>query len=228
MPTVEPQARSGLPFSTMSTSASTMEFLLDQLRQAGPVTCRKMFGEYCLYFDGRPVGLVCDDQLYLKPTAEGRALLSESREGPPFPGARPHLLLDADAWEDAQALCHLVRATAMALPVRPAPKAKTTRLAKTATKARTPADLPNLGPKSMEMLAAAGIRTIAQLRKLGAVAAYTKVKQHLGNASLNLLWALEGALTDTPWQVVARDHRTSLLLALEQAQQTAKPPKTRR
>jgi DNA transformation protein len=33
--------------------------------------------------------------------------------------------------------------------------------------------------------------------------------------SLNLLWALEGALTGRPWQVVAKEHRLSLLLALE-------------
>jgi DNA transformation protein len=35
------------------------------------------------------------------------------------------------------------------------------------------------------------------------------------NASLNLLWAMEGALTGLPWQVVAREHRLSLLLALK-------------
>lgn len=212
----------------MSTSASTMDFLMDQLQGAGPVSCRRMFGEYCLYYDGSPVGLVCDNQLYLKPTSEGRALLSEPREGHPFPGAKPHLLLDADAWEDAQTLCHLVRITAMSLPLRAPPKARTARVPKPVAQDATPADLPNLGPKSMAMLASAGIKTIAQLRKLGAVGAYVRVKQHSGNASLNLLWALEGALTDTPWQVVAREHRTSLLLALEQAQQVAAKSKVRR
>lgn len=66
------------------------------------------------------------------------------------------------------------------------------------------------------MLAAAGIDSVAQLRRLGAVAAYAKVKASGAGASLNLLWALEGALTSLPWQQVAREHRTSLLLALEQ------------
>ena len=112
----------------MSTQQSTMDYLLDQLRQAGPVSCRKMFGEYCLYYDGTPVGLVCNSQLFLKPTAQGRALLAEVRESSPFPGARPHLQIDADAWEDAQALCLLVRTTALALPVRQPPKKRATRL----------------------------------------------------------------------------------------------------
>ena len=73
------------------------------------------------------------------------------------------------------------------------------------------------------MLDAANIKTVAQLRKLGAVAAYAKVKQKDGRASLNLLWALEGALTGLPWQIVAREHRTSLLLALEQQQTLLSP-----
>ena len=119
----------------MPTRSATMDYLLDQLRRAGPVSARKMFGEYCLYYDGTPVGLVCDDLLFLKPTAQGRALISEVREGAPYPGARPHLRLDADAWDDALALCLLVRTTALALPPRPAPKPKAV---KAKTKPRTP------------------------------------------------------------------------------------------
>jgi DNA transformation protein len=65
------------------------------------------------------------------------------------------------------------------------------------------------------MLAGAGINTVLHLRRLGAVRAYAKVKGTGSNASLNLLWALEGALTGLPWQVVAKEHRLSLLLALE-------------
>lgn len=82
-------------------------------------------------------------------------------------------------------------------------------------------EIPNLGPKSQQMLALAGITTLAQLRKLGSVAAYARAKQAGGNVSLNLLWALEGALTGLPWQTVAREHRTSLLLALEEHQRGA-------
>jgi DNA transformation protein len=82
--------------------------------------------------------------------------------------------------------------------------------------ARTIAELQDLGPKSQAMLAAAGIVTVEQLQRLGSVRAYPKVKATgANNASLNLLWALEGALTGLPWQVVAREHKLSLLLALE-------------
>lgn len=78
------------------------------------------------------------------------------------------------------------------------------------------AALPNLGPKSRDMLAAAGIENLDDLRRLGAVAAYAQVRRADSRASLNLLWALEGALSGLHWRVVAREHRASLLLALEQ------------
>lgn len=79
----------------------------------------------------------------------------------------------------------------------------------------TPSDLPGLGPKSLAMLAAAGIHGRADVERLGAVRAYLKVKAAGQNASLNLLWAMEGALTGQDWRVVAREERTHLLLELD-------------
>ena len=80
------------------------------------------------------------------------------------------------------------------------------------------ADLPNFGPKSQQMLAQAGIHTIEQLRELGAVRAYLQVKRSWKGASLNLLWAMEGALTGRHWQDVAKHDRLRLLLELEDAE----------
>ena len=77
------------------------------------------------------------------------------------------------------------------------------------------AELHGLGPKSAAMLASVGITSVGQLKRLGSVRAYAMVKATEARASLNLLWALEGALTGLPWQVVAKEHRLSLLLALE-------------
>lgn len=107
----------------MATDQSTVDFLLDQLAALEGVSTRRMFGEFCLYMDGKPVGLVCDDQLYLKPTAAGRARLALPVEDRPYPGARLHLLIVPDQWEDSAWLCDLVAATARELPV-PKPKAK--------------------------------------------------------------------------------------------------------
>ena len=75
--------------------------------------------------------------------------------------------------------------------------------------------LDNLGPKSAGYLRSAGIRTREDLERLGSIAAYANVKRVEPKASLNLLWAIEGALTGLHWREVAKKHRTSLLLALE-------------
>ena len=65
----------------MSTTQSIIDFLLDQLADCGAVTARKMFGEYCLYYDGRPVGLVCDNQLFLEEHSTGARVAPEGRSG---------------------------------------------------------------------------------------------------------------------------------------------------
>lgn len=83
--------------------------------------------------------------------------------------------------------------------------------------------LRNLGPKSAEMLRRAGIRTAAQLRAIGAARAFVAVKRCGANPSLNLLWALEGALSDRPWQEVARSERLSLLLQVESEEKGRAP-----
>lgn len=70
------------------------------------------------------------------------------------------------------------------------------------------AQLRNLGPKSALMLAEAGIRTIAELRALGAVKAYRRVKD---KASLNLLWAIAAGLADRDWRDLDEDEKASLL-----------------
>lgn len=57
----------------------------------------------------------------------------------------------------------------------------------------------NIGPKSSEWLRAVGINTLKDLKKAGAVEVYQMVKDKGFNVSLNLLWALEGAIQARPW-----------------------------
>lgn len=107
----------------MATSQSTIDYLLDQLSDVRDVSARKMFGEYCLYLAGKPFGLVCDEQMYLKPTNAARAMIADVTEGSPYPNAKPHILVTADLWEDGDWLARLVQATANELPM-PKPKLK--------------------------------------------------------------------------------------------------------
>ena len=104
----------------MATDQRTVDFLAEQLSTLG-VSARKMFGEYALYCHGKTVALVCDDQLFVKPTAPGRAFIGDVVEAPPYPGAKPSLLIDPDLWDDGDWLCQLIQITADALPM-PKPK----------------------------------------------------------------------------------------------------------
>jgi TfoX/Sxy family transcriptional regulator of competence genes len=105
----------------MASDLSFVEYVRDQMQGAGAVTFRKMFGEYALYIDEKVVALVCDNQLFVKPTAAGRALLGTVTEALPYPGAKPQLLI-AEELEDQQLIVELMRATAGELPA-PKPKA---------------------------------------------------------------------------------------------------------
>ncbi len=101
----------------MSSQQSTVDFILDQISEAGNVSARKMFGEYGLYCDGKMVALVCDDQLFVKPTIGGRSLLKTITEASPYPGAKPCFLISADLLEDREALTELIKVTAKELPL---------------------------------------------------------------------------------------------------------------
>ncbi len=73
----------------------------------------------------------------------------------------------------------------------------------------------NLGKTSSKMLLSAGIKSEEQLRAMGSVAAFVAVKNAGCSSSLNLLWAIEGALTNQDWKHVSRDDRASLLFQLD-------------
>ena len=96
----------------MASAQRTADYILEQIVGAGQVSVRKMFGEYAVYCDGKVVALICKDQLYVKPTGAGRALLGEPVEGRPYPKAKPHFLIEGERWDDAEAMSALIRATA--------------------------------------------------------------------------------------------------------------------
>ena len=73
------------------------------------MTARKMFGDHCIYCDGIPFGLVCDNDLYIKPTEAGGAILRHEDLRPPYLGAKPHFYIeDVD---DHDYLAALTKAT---------------------------------------------------------------------------------------------------------------------
>ena len=103
----------------MASRKSTVDFIVEQAAAAGMASARKMFGEYGIFCDGNMVALVCDDQLFVKPTAAGRVFVGEPIERPPYQGAKPCFIVTGDKWGDGGWLAELVRMSAAGLPMPP-------------------------------------------------------------------------------------------------------------
>lgn len=71
-------------------------------------------------------------------------------------------------------------------------------------------NLMNLGATSAAWLRAAGIATIADLQRVGAVAAFQIVRQQRGDTSLNLLWALAAGLKGFDWRELSEGEKARL------------------
>jgi hypothetical protein len=78
----------------MATQKETVDFILTKLRDPKRFSARAMFGEFALYCDGKVVALICNDLLHVKilPASEELGPLCE--QGPPYPGAKPHYIVE--------------------------------------------------------------------------------------------------------------------------------------
>lgn len=106
----------------MASDLSLVEFIVEQMGGAGEITYIRMFGEFGVYCDGKIIGLICDNKLFVKQTEAGRSFIGDIVEAPPYPGAKPSLLIE-EKIEDGKWLSQLIKLTAAELP-EPKPKRK--------------------------------------------------------------------------------------------------------
>ena len=111
----------------MASDLSFVEYVVDQLDDDCAVTYKKMFGEFGLYCEGKMFGMICDDRLFFKPTDGGRVFIGDVVEAPPYPGAKPSLLIEEQI-DDGKWLSELVRITTRELPAAKPKKRKTSGL----------------------------------------------------------------------------------------------------
>lgn len=103
----------------MATTKDFADYIMEQLAGAGEVTCKKMFGEYGVFLNGKMVALIADNQLFIKPTEAGRKFIEEPEEAPPYTGAKNYFLIDD--LDDPEWLSELVKITEKEVPM-PKPK----------------------------------------------------------------------------------------------------------
>ncbi|HXI00687.1 MAG TPA: TfoX/Sxy family protein [Sphingobacteriaceae bacterium] len=88
---------------------------MEQIKHAGEITAKKMFGEYGIYADGKLFGLICDNKLFIKPTISGREFIGNVVEAPPYEGAKPSFLIE-EKIEDSNWLSELIIISLKELP----------------------------------------------------------------------------------------------------------------
>lgn len=100
----------------MSTQKETVEFILKKLGDK-QFSVRAMFGEYALYADGRVVGLICDDQLYVKILPESVELESICDKDEAYPGSKKFYVVEEGMLSTLRHLPEILLDIAKALPV---------------------------------------------------------------------------------------------------------------
>jgi DNA transformation protein len=102
----------------MATAKSVVEYLLDCAKDAGDMRARPMFGEYGLYCNDKVVAFVCDNQLFMKPTAGSGPYEDECDAVPPYPGAKDYWRVPDDKWDDKKWISAFIRDTAKHVPLK--------------------------------------------------------------------------------------------------------------
>ena len=106
----------------MAQGLEFVEYVTDQVDDSCNLTHRMMFGGCTLYLDGKVVALICDDQLFVKPTRAGREFIGNVVEAPAYTGAKNSFRIE-DQIEDGEWLTNLLMVTARELRA-PKPRKK--------------------------------------------------------------------------------------------------------
>lgn len=102
----------------MACSDEYIDFIYSQLEGVGIITARKMFGDLCIYVDGKPVILACDEIAYVRKHEAIAELMKDAETGFPYDGAKEHYILYIEHKEEAQ---RIIKAL---MPHIPYPKPK--------------------------------------------------------------------------------------------------------
>ncbi|MDE1513707.1 MAG: TfoX/Sxy family DNA transformation protein [Vibrio sp.] len=187
--------------------------LKDSMRlfeQLGRVKSRSMFGGFGIFVDDTMFALVVNDTLHIRADEasiekfkqQGYAPYVYKKRG--FPVVTKYYALPDNCWSDPASILTEAH-TALGV-------AKAERKMQAQTKPDRLKDLPNLRLATERMLKKAGIETVASLQSNGSVAAYKAIQRtHTAEVSLELLWALEGAIEGKHWSVIPQQRRDELL-----------------
>lgn len=107
----------------MATAIDFIEFVCEQIQSTGEVRYKKMFGEFMVYVNDKPVLLVCDNTVYVKMLPCLEKQMEKEAKGFPYKGAKEHYILDIDNKEFSEEIVTLLESVS----VVPKPRKKPTK-----------------------------------------------------------------------------------------------------
>lgn len=99
----------------MATSMDFLTYVFEKITVPGEKRYKKMFGEYMVYIDDKPVILICDNNVFVKILPETAAFLKEAETGFPYDGAKLHYVIDPD---DTELLNDIIKVVYACAPAR--------------------------------------------------------------------------------------------------------------
>lgn len=179
----------------------------------GIIKSRSMFGGFGLFADETMFALVVNDQLHIRADQQTSSNFETQGLKPyvykkrGFPVVTKYYAISSDLWESSERLIEVAKLSLA--------QAKLEKKQQASSKPNRLKDLPNLRLATERMLKKAGIESVEQLEQKGALGAYKAIRDsHSAKVSIELLWALEGAINGTHWSVVPQSRREELKNAL--------------
>lgn len=80
----------------MASSLDFVNYVCEQITGTGDITFKKMFGEYMVYINAKPIILICDNTVFVKMADCIKDEMNGAEVGSPYNGAKPHYILDID------------------------------------------------------------------------------------------------------------------------------------
>ena len=99
----------------MATSKEFHDYIVENLQRVGEITTRKMMGEYLVYYQGKLIGDICDNTLFLKPTDAVLRHMPEAERAYPYEGSKT-LMVIVDTVENTELMTELLNEMYMELP----------------------------------------------------------------------------------------------------------------
>ena len=80
----------------MATTIEYIEYVCEQIEGIGDIRYKKMFGEFMVYVNDKPVIIVCDNNAFVKKLDCIEEMMKNAETGYPYSGAKEHYVLDID------------------------------------------------------------------------------------------------------------------------------------